>query len=43
MALQLTTEEWGQKHCITIDPNNILIDIIEKTAPSDEFLKNYSS
>lgn len=42
MLLQLTIEEWGQKHCITVDPNGVLIDIIENTAPSNDFQNSYT-
>jgi catechol 2,3-dioxygenase-like lactoylglutathione lyase family enzyme len=36
-------ETFGQRHFITTDPNNILIDIITNIAPSSEFADQYVS
>ena len=37
MALDLKSEEWGQRHFITHDPNGILIDVIENIEPAADF------
>ena len=41
VAVELRDEDYGQRHFIAIDPNGILIDVIENIPPSEEFLKNY--
>jgi catechol 2,3-dioxygenase-like lactoylglutathione lyase family enzyme len=38
----IRSEEWGQRHFITADPNGVLIDIIKIIAPSEEFAAQYS-
>jgi uncharacterized glyoxalase superfamily protein PhnB len=42
MLLDLKSEEWGQRHFITKDPNNVLIDVIQNIPPSEEFAQQYS-
>ena len=42
MLLDLKSEEWGQRHFITHDPNGILIDVIQNIEPSKEFAEQYS-
>jgi catechol 2,3-dioxygenase-like lactoylglutathione lyase family enzyme len=42
LIYQLKTEEWGQRHFITVDPNGLLLDMIQLTAPSEEFFVSYS-
>jgi len=42
MALDIRSEEWGQRHFITRDPNGILIDVIQNIDPSDEFTGQYT-
>ncbi|HMQ53623.1 MAG TPA: VOC family protein [Anaerolineae bacterium] len=42
VALDIRTEDWGQRHFLTVDPNGILIDLITITPPSAEFLKQYT-
>jgi len=37
----LRSEAFGQRHFITHDPNNILIDVITNIPPSDEFIDQY--
>jgi catechol 2,3-dioxygenase-like lactoylglutathione lyase family enzyme len=34
MILDLKSEEWGQRHFITRDPNGLLIDVIQNIAPT---------
>jgi catechol 2,3-dioxygenase-like lactoylglutathione lyase family enzyme len=41
MDLELRSEQWGQRHFITHDPNGILIDVIQNIAPEGEFVEQY--
>ena len=41
MLLELKSEQWGQRHFITHDPNGILIDVIQDIAPEGEFVEQY--
>lgn len=38
----LRDEEYGQWHFMAIDPNDILLDIIEYISPSEAFRENYA-
>ena len=40
--LDIRSEDWGQRHFITSDPDDNLIDIIEIIEPSEEFLAQYT-
>jgi uncharacterized glyoxalase superfamily protein PhnB len=40
--LDIRSEDWGQRHFITSDPDNNLLDIIEIIEPSEEFLAQYT-
>ena len=42
MELDLRSEEWGQRHFITADPNGVLIDVIKPIPPSAEFLAQFA-
>lgn len=42
MHLQLRSEDFGQRHFITSDPNGVLIDVIKVIPPSAEFASQYS-
>ena len=42
IVFDLKSEEWGQRHFITHDPNGILIDVIQNIEPSKEFAEKYS-
>ena len=42
IVMPLKDEDYGQRHFIVQDPNNILIDIIESIPPSAEFQNNYT-
>lgn len=33
----IRSEDWGQRHFITADPNGVLIDVSANTLPSDEY------
>lgn len=41
--LALRTEEFGQRHFITADPNGVLIDMIKVIPPSGEYVEQYST
>lgn len=40
--LEIRSEEFGQRHFITSDPNGILIDVIQVIPPSEEYAKQYT-
>lgn len=39
----LRSEAFGQRHFITRDPNNLLIDVITNIPPSEEFAEQYTN
>jgi catechol 2,3-dioxygenase-like lactoylglutathione lyase family enzyme len=39
----LLTEEFGQRHFATSDPNGVLIDVIQVIPPSDEYASQYKA
>ena len=41
MLLELRSEEWGQRHFITQDPNGLLIDVIQNIEPEGEYAQQY--
>lgn len=41
MILALRSEDWGQRHFITQDPNGILIDVIQNIAPTGIYAEPY--
>ena len=41
IVLDLKSEEWGQRHFIAVDPNGILIDVIQNIQPSEEIAEQY--
>lgn len=41
MHLSLRSEDFGQRHFITSDPNGVLIDIIKIIPPSAEYASQY--
>jgi len=43
MALDIKSEEWGQRHFITPDPNGILIDVIQNIKPAGNFIEQYQA
>lgn len=43
MHRELKSEDWGQRHFITADPNGVLIDMIQLIPPSEEFAKLYGA
>ena len=40
--LEICSEDFGQRHFITSDPNGILLDIIQIIPPSEEYAKQYA-
>jgi len=40
--LEIRSEDFGQRHFITSDPNGVLIDVVQVIPPSEEFAKQYS-
>ena len=41
MHLSLRSEDFGQRHFITSDPNGVLIDVIKVIPPSAEYASQY--
>jgi catechol 2,3-dioxygenase-like lactoylglutathione lyase family enzyme len=41
--LEIRSEDFGQRHFITCDPNAILIDVIQVIPPSEEYAKKYTA
>lgn len=42
LELDIRSEDFGQRHFITSDPNGILIDVITVIPPTDEFSSQYT-
>lgn len=43
LHLDIRSEEFGQRHFITADPNGVLIDVITVIPPSGEFAAQYTN
>ena len=43
IALELRSEEWGQRHFAVKDPNGIYVDIVQATEPTEEYKEGYES
>jgi catechol 2,3-dioxygenase-like lactoylglutathione lyase family enzyme len=43
VLLDIRSEPWGQRHFITSDPNDVLIDVITNIPPEEEFLTQYAA
>ncbi|MCR9142286.1 MAG: VOC family protein [bacterium] len=43
LHLDIRSEDWGQRHFITSDPNGVLIDLIQLIPPSEEFAQMYEA
>jgi catechol 2,3-dioxygenase-like lactoylglutathione lyase family enzyme len=39
---EIRSEEFGQRHFMTADPNGILIDVIQVIPPSEEYARQYT-
>ncbi|WP_067549257.1 VOC family protein [Nocardia crassostreae] len=42
VALDIRSEDFGQRHFIVVDPNGILIDVITPIAPNAEYAEQYA-
>jgi len=42
IALELKSEEWGQRHFMLRDPHGLILDIVQPTEPSEEFASDYT-
>ena len=42
MAAELKAEAWGQLHFMLRDPNGLIVDVVERTEPTEEFAAQYS-
>lgn len=43
ILLELRDEAWGQRHFIAKGPGGVLVDVIKKIPPSEEFAAGYQS
>ena len=41
IVYEIKSEEWGQRHFITKDPNGLLIDVIQNIPPTEAFSQQY--
>lgn len=41
IAFALKTEDWGQQHFMLRDPFGLIVDIVQETEPSEEFVEDY--
>lgn len=42
MVLHIKSEQWGQRHFIIKDPNDLLIDVIQNIPPSESYDQHYA-
>ncbi|MDJ0834101.1 MAG: VOC family protein [Gammaproteobacteria bacterium] len=43
IALELRSEDWGQRHFSVRDPNGVFVDIVQAIQPTDEYQAGYES
>ena len=43
IALDLKSEEWGQRHFAIKDPNGVYVDVIQATEPTEEYKTGYDA
>ena len=43
IALELRTEDWGQRHFCIQDPNGVYLDIVQSFEPTEEYQGDYVS
>jgi catechol 2,3-dioxygenase-like lactoylglutathione lyase family enzyme len=43
VALELRSEDWGQRHFAIQDPNGIYLDIVQSFEPTEEYRNDYVS
>ncbi len=41
ITLDLRDEEWGQRHFMSVDPNGLLVDVVQMIQPSQSFLEQH--
>jgi len=41
IELDLKDEEWGQRHFMSVDPNGLLVDIVQMIQPTQNFLEQH--
>lgn len=41
IALDLRSEEWGQRHFALKDPNGVYVDVVQATDPTEEYKSGY--
>lgn len=42
IALDLRSEDFGQRHFMTVDPDGILVDVITPIEPDDQYAESYA-
>jgi catechol 2,3-dioxygenase-like lactoylglutathione lyase family enzyme len=43
IALELRSEDWGQRHFCIQDPNGVYLDIVQSFEPTEEYQSDYVS
>ena len=43
IALELRSEDWGQRHFCIQDPNGVYLDIVQSFQPTEEYRSDYVS
>jgi len=43
IALEIKSEDWGQRHFCIIDPNGVQLDIVQNIEPTGEYQSGYES
>ena len=43
IALELRSEDWGQRHFCIQDPNGVYVDIVQSFEPTEEYQSDYVS
>lgn len=43
IALELRSEDWGQRHFCIQDPNGVYLDIVQSFEPNEEYQSDYVS
>ena len=43
IALNLKSEEWGQRHFAIKDPNGVYIDVVQTIEPTEEYKSGYAT
>ena len=43
IVLELRSEDWGQRHFCTKDPNGVYLDIVQAITPTEEYQSGYET